>query len=587
MAPKAGVESLLELCTTSITLGNSIAVHMLDYLSVVKDPPFGFNKLAVEFLDTATVLIPGRSGLAETARAYSHLPPDTSTDIRERLRGVHTAFTALNAVVNKYLDGERKSGLGKKFRRMFGDSEIEKITHILAQSKEALRRTSQAQGWRLKPDQIESAAGIGYTALAAVLEKPDPTRGLTETPPARVDSKPPQIPNLERYGTITTRLDMLTPPAPQSGNLDREQSIATPYSWNSSSSGRSPTTNAFTSRASISGFSHDGMSDVTVATSIMDDMNRSPEKALRVTPRQRSSANLAGSKSSLLAAVQQSQHKVMEQLLDSGVPADHGPDHNLLSIAIVNHDFTGLRLLLIFNAEPNARGKDGLTPLFTAVQASFVDAAQLLLQYGADPDLCAGGHGENAFTRSLNTGQTQLVDLFLRFGAQSDAIMENGNTPFIQAITKTVPLNVIEMMIQHNANPNAKNGRGESALFKAINAERIDIVSALIDHGANANLPAPKHMLWPSVHQPKILELLLDNGADLKRAPGCLELATSINSFEAVSILLKHGVDVNAKKDGIFTPVSKSMGKKVIPSRGYHAESHPARDSPENPLICF
>jgi hypothetical protein len=44
MAPK-GKESVLELCTASITLGNSIAVHMLDYLSVVRDAPNGFNRL--------------------------------------------------------------------------------------------------------------------------------------------------------------------------------------------------------------------------------------------------------------------------------------------------------------------------------------------------------------------------------------------------------------------------------------------------------------------------------------------------------------------------------------------------------------
>ena len=71
--------------------------------------------------------------------------------------------------------------------------------------------------------------------------------------------------------------------------------------------------------------------------------------------------------------------------------------------------------------------------------------------------------------------------------------------------------------------------------------------------GANADLPGPKHMLWPSVHQPKILELILDKGANLRKAPGVLELAASINSLEAVTILLRHNVDVNAKKDGIFT----------------------------------
>lgn len=55
------------------------------------------------------------------------------------------------------------------------------------------------------------------------------------------------------------------------------------------------------------------------------------------------------------------------------------------------------------------------------------------------------------------------------------------------------------------------------------------------------------------MHQPRILELILEKGANLRKAPGVLELAASINSLEAVTILLKHGVDVDAKKDGIFT----------------------------------
>lgn len=138
-------------------------------------------------------------------------------------------------------------------------------------------------------------------------------------------------------------------------------------------------------------------------------------------------------------------------------------------------------------------------------------------------------------------------------------MMDNGNTPFIQAITKTANIDMMVMMLQYNADPNCKNGRGETALFKAINCERLDIVGALLDNGANVNLPGPKHMLWPAVHQPKTLDLILSKGADMKRAPGCLELAASINSVESVSILLKHGCDPNAKKDGIFTPLCTSI----------------------------
>lgn len=112
MAPK-GKEGLLELCTSSITLGNSIAVHMLDYLSVVKDPPNGFNRLSVEFLETSRILIPAKTGLTDAARSYTQLPTDVSNELRDRLRQLHTAFTVLNQVVNKFNDNEKKQGLGK------------------------------------------------------------------------------------------------------------------------------------------------------------------------------------------------------------------------------------------------------------------------------------------------------------------------------------------------------------------------------------------------------------------------------------------------------------------------------------------
>jgi ankyrin repeat protein len=81
----------------------------------------------------------------------------------------------------------------------------------------------------------------------------------------------------------------------------------------------------------------------------------------------------------------------------------------------------------------------------------------------------------------------------------------------------------------------------------------------LLDNGANPNLPGPKHMLWPSTYQPKILQLLLSRGADMKKCPGLLELATSLNNMESVTILLKAGVDINAKKDGTYTPLCSAI----------------------------
>lgn len=161
MAPTKGNQTLLDNCTNAIQLGSSIAVKLLDYLCAAKDPPHGFNKLAIEFLETSRVLIPARSGLSEAARSIK-LPADVADDLRQQLRRINDAFTVLNQVVTKHLESEKKSGIarfGNGFRMMFQENDIEKLRLSLIQCKNDLGRIVQARGWTLGQLQVEPAAG--------------------------------------------------------------------------------------------------------------------------------------------------------------------------------------------------------------------------------------------------------------------------------------------------------------------------------------------------------------------------------------------------------------------------------------------
>ncbi|OGM48651.1 ankyrin repeat-containing protein [Aspergillus bombycis] len=48
-------------------------------------------------------------------------------------------------------------------------------------------------------------------------------------------------------------------------------------------------------------------------------------------------------------------------------------------------------------------------------------------------------------------------------------------------------------------------------------------------------------------------------GADVRKTPGIMEQATSINNIDSVRILLQTGVDPNSKKDGIYTPLCSAI----------------------------
>ncbi|KAF7196721.1 Ankyrin-2 [Pseudocercospora fuligena] len=592
MAPRKGKETLLELCTATTTLGNTIAVHLVEYLSTAKQPSHGFKELAVEFLETSRILFPAKAGLTETARTGTQFPADITQELRERFHQTNTVFVVLNQLVNKFLENERKQGfgkLGKGFRMMFADTDIEKMRMSLTQCRAALRMSALVFTWTLGEDKVEAASSIGYTALAAVLGLSEPQKGKSggsdasslPSPPPRYPNGPPLSPEpkspglpLERHTTMNSSHPSTHPYHTLDDSYpERESSLGPILTYpHPMQHGKTQLSHQYSKRSSVIEIALDNASDVTRSASLHDDHDfdiQIPKTAIRVradpsavhrrTPSHYTGEPTSASKMALVSAVQQKNSRVVEQLLESGVPADNGVECNLLRVAVTNHDLPTVHLLLLFGADPNAKDKDGFTPLHAATEVSFYDAAQLLVKYCADPNISAGPNGINPFAVALTNHKSHFAQLFLRYGAEPDLMMLGGNTPFLLSIDKSTPIGLIELMLVYEANPDCKNGQGETALFKAINAQRLDIVTLLLDHGADPNLPGPKHMIWPSVHHPRILELMLQRGASVNRAPGCLELSTSINKYESVDILLKHGADPNTKKDGIFTPLCTAI----------------------------
>ncbi|KAF3044667.1 hypothetical protein E8E12_008280 [Didymella heteroderae] len=276
-------------------------------------------------------------------------------------------------------------------------------------------------------------------------------------------------------------------------------------------------------------------------------------------PRHQAASKAQGGRSAIVNAVEQRKHRILEQLLDGGARAEPQIEAGMLRTAAQNRDIESLALLLQYGMDANGLDREGVTPLFAATQASCFESAKMLLKHSADVNLSAGPDSETPLALAARENQIDFVQLYLSNGGNVNLVMDNGSTTLVQAMNKIVSPKLVDLLLISGGDPNAKTAEGTTALFQAIQANRVDLMTVLLDHSANPNLPGPKHPLWPSTYKPKCLALMLARGADTKKTPGVMELASSLKNLESVKILIEAGVSPNIRKDGVYTPLCSAI----------------------------
>ena len=265
-------------------------------------------------------------------------------------------------------------------------------------------------------------------------------------------------------------------------------------------------------------------------------------------------------RSTILAAVQQKNHQVLEELLDRHIPPNLVAELELVHLAVLNNDCGSLRLLLLNGADANSADHDGITPLVAATEMSLLEPARVLLKYGAEPNLHCAQKAASPLSMSITHDKVEFLELYLGHSRTDvDALQADGETLLVKAINKGASVELVSLMLRSGADVNRKTKHGKTPLLESLFDKRLDIATVLLDHGANPNLAGPKHPLWPATHEVALLDLMLSRGSKPKMAPGIMELATSMNDMESVQLLLKHKVDPNIKKDGVYTPLCSAI----------------------------
>ena len=124
---------------------------------------------------------------------------------------------------------------------------------------------------------------------------------------------------------------------------------------------------------------------------------------------------------------------------------------------------------------------------------------------------------------------------------------------------------VTETLLAAGANPNVVGPEGATPLWAAVFSRSAATLTALLDGGADMEVPSTPGQLTPLLHATATgfvhgVRLLLNRGASIQAtSPGgdtALSLAIRANSAELTSMLIAHGADVERIGHGDLTPLA-------------------------------
>ncbi len=256
--------------------------------------------------------------------------------------------------------------------------------------------------------------------------------------------------------------------------------------------------------------------------------------------------------------------ELIQYLVDNGASLD--TESNAGRNCILNSVLTGNTDIIEFFLDNgftvNTTNQWGVTPLMYASIVGNKDIVEFLLEKGADVRAISD-NGETALVWATIRQHYDIAELLMEKGLSYNDRSEAGATMFFSAGKS--PLEAVNYMIEHGAEPNVEDTLGNIPLHIAAQHSNDEVAAYLIELGADVNKvnnfgwTPLKFSMWSDTTS--TLELLLENGAKIEiRNPECetgcqtneaspLHAAVRMGKTDFVSKLIEYGADVNIKNE--------------------------------------
>ncbi|KAK6163138.1 hypothetical protein DH2020_002979 [Rehmannia glutinosa] len=204
----------------------------------------------------------------------------------------------------------------------------------------------------------------------------------------------------------------------------------------------------------------------------------------------------------------------------------------------------------------NTKDEDGETPLTHAARQGHTATAKYLVNCGADPSI-PSELGTTALHHSAGIGDIELLKFLLTKGVNVD-LQSDAGSPLIWAAGHAQQ-DSVKVLLEHNANPNAKTEDDITPLLSAVAAGSLTCLELLIKLFFQG-------LIWWRVATN--LKMSISAGATVNVTAGGatpLHIAADGGNPEIIKCLLQAGADPNAIDEDGWKPiqVAAARGNKV------------------------
>ncbi len=185
-----------------------------------------------------------------------------------------------------------------------------------------------------------------------------------------------------------------------------------------------------------------------------------------------------------------------------------------------------------------------IVSVFVQIPWAMADAYDDLLEAVRSNDIVAA---EALFARGMDVNTTDA-----------------GGDSLLMISVKRDHADMAQRLLTRQANPDARNQYGETALMLAAAAGNLNLAKLLVHHGAKVNLAGWNPLIYAAWRgRTEVAKFLLDQGADIDAvAPNgisALMMAARGGPFDTVKLLLWEVADPNLKTDSGGTALAWAM----------------------------